>query len=120
MLAKHPQIQLAILFGSMATGAAHPASDVDLVVAADRPLSADQEIQTMTDLATAIGGPVDLIDLDRIGEPVLGPILKHGKRLLGSDERHARLINRHLLEEADFLPHYRRLLTERRQAWIGR
>lgn len=120
VLALHPEIRLAILFGSMATGRAGRESDVDLAVAADHLLSAEDKMALMADLAVATGRPVDLVDLGNVGEPVLGQILKYGKRLVGSDERYARLITRHLFDEADFMPYYRRLLAERRQAWIGR
>jgi hypothetical protein len=64
--------------------------------------------------------PVDLIDLKRTGEPLLGQILKHGVRLMGSDTDYAALLTRHLFDAADFLPYRNRILAERRRAWIGR
>ena len=48
------------------------------------------------------------------GEPLLGEVLK-GRRLLGSDTSYARLITRHLLDAADFLPYRERILSERRK-----
>ena len=119
-LRSHPQIRLAILFGSVAAGCANRDSDIDLAVAADQALDADEKMALIADLAVATGRPVDLVDLNTVGEPLLGQILKYGKRLLGSDERYARLLTRHLIDEADFMPYYRRVLAERRQAWIGR
>ena len=113
----HPEIQLAILFGSLATGRARPDSDLDLAVAADHPLDAEATLQLIADLAAAVGRPVDL---STAGEPLLAQILKTGKRLAGSDERYAALITRHLFDKADFMPYYRRILAERRRAWIGR
>jgi len=120
VLVRHPEIRLAILFGSLATGKAGHESDVDLAVSTTRPMDAEDKMVLMADLAVATGRSVDLIDLDKVGEPVLGQILKYGKRLVGSDECYARLITRHLFDEADFMPYYRRMLAERRQAWIGR
>jgi hypothetical protein len=66
------------------------------------------------------GRPIDLVDIHAIGEPLLGQILKHGKRILGSDTHYANLIRRHLFDVADFLPYRNRILAERRQAWIGK
>ena len=120
VLARHPEIRLAILFGSIASGRASRDSDVDLALAADHPLKADEKMALMAELAEATGRPIDLIDLHAVGEPLLGQIVKRGQRVLGTDERYAELIKRHLFEEADFMPYYRRILEERRAAWIGK
>lgn len=53
-------------------------------------------------------------------EPLLGQILTHGRRVVGSDAERAELIRRHLFDVADFLPYVERMLHERRRAWIGR
>jgi len=119
VLQQHGGIRLAILFGSLATGRATFRSDLDLAVLMDSPLSAATKMALIGDLSLAIGRPVDLIDLKTVGEPVLGQILKHGVRLLGSDRDYAELIKRHLFEEADFTPCRRRILSERRRAWTG-
>jgi predicted nucleotidyltransferase len=119
VLAQHGGIRLAILFGSLAIGRATPESDLDLAVLMDAPLSAEVKMALIGDLSQAIGRPVDLIDLRLTGEPVLGQILKHGVRLFGSDSDYAELLKRHLFEEADFMPYRRRILAERRRAWIG-
>ena len=120
MLAQHDGIRLAILFGSLANGRATPKSDLDLGVLMDAPLSAETKMALISALSEAIGRPVDLIDLRVTGEPILGQILKHGVRLLGSDSDYAELLKRHLFEEADFMPYRRRILAERRLAWIGK
>lgn len=118
-LQSHPEIELAILFGSMATGRARPDSDVDVAVLAAAPLNAEKKMALIADLAQATGRAVDLVDLRTAGEPLLGQILQHGRRLFGSDEALARLISRHLVEAADFMPYVDRLLAERRRRWIG-
>jgi len=46
-------------------------------------------------------------------------VLHHGKRLLGSNASYAALLKKHLLDEADFMPYRRRLLSERRAAWTA-
>ena len=120
VLAQHGGIRLAILFGSLATGRATPESDLDLAVLLDAPLSAETKMALIGDLSQAMGRPVDLIDLRVTGESILGQILKYGVRLLGSDTDYAELIKRHLFDEADFMPYRRRILAERRLAWIGK
>lgn len=120
VLARHPGIEMAILFGSMATGRAGYDSDIDLAVAAVQPIELEEKMALMEALAEVTGRPIDLIDLTIVGEPLLGQILKRGKRILGTDEAYAKLIMRHLVDEADFMPYYRRILAERRQAWIGK
>lgn len=72
VLLRHPHVKLAVLFGSLAAGAGRPDSDLDLAVADDRPLSADARMALIADLAEHVGRPVDLIDLTRTGEPLLG------------------------------------------------
>lgn len=119
-LSQQGGIRLAILFGSLASGRATPQSDLDLAVLMDAPLSAGVKMDLTGKLAEMSGRPIDLIDLRSAGEPLLGQILKHGVRLLGSDAAYAELIKRHLFEEADFMPYRRRILAERRKAWIGK
>ena len=120
VLARHPQVNFAMLFGSLARGTARPDSDLDLAVGAGRPLHADEIIALISDLATATGRPVDLIDLADAGEPLLGQILAHGVRVLGDSIRHGALLSRHLTDVADFVPLQQRILDARRQRWIGR
>lgn len=119
-LAEHGGIRLAILFGSHATGRATANSDLDLAVRTTAPLEVAEKIALIEKLAEATGMPVDLIDLKRVGEPLLGQILKHGVRLMGSDTDYAALLSRHLFDAADFLPYRNRILAERRRVWIGR
>lgn len=115
-----PNIGLVILFGSLATGEGRVESDLDLAVDAGRRLTAGEKTALISELAENVGRPVDLVDLHAVGEPLLGQILRHGKRILGSDTRYANLIRRHLFDQADFLPYRNRILAERRRAWIGK
>lgn len=119
-LAEYGGVRLAILFGSQATGHATTHSDLDIAVQMDTLLMAPDRIALIERLAQATGLPIDLIDLKHAGEPLLGQILKKGTRLLGSDTDYAALLSRHLFDAADFLPYRSRILTERRQAWIGK
>jgi predicted nucleotidyltransferase len=118
VLNRFPEVQLAILFGSCAKGDATADSDLDLAVQADQPLDAELSIRLIGEIAEQLGRPVDLIDLRTAGEPLLGEVLK-GRRLIGSDTSYARLITRHLLDAADFLPYRERILAERRKQWTA-
>ena len=114
-----PGIRLAILFGSLAAGQGRVDSDLDLAVDAGHRLTAGEKLVLMNKLTERTGRPVDLVDLHAVGEPLLGQILRYGKRLLGSETCYADLIRRHLFDQADFLPYRTRILAERRRAWIG-
>ncbi len=115
-----PCIALAILFGSLATGKGRAESDLDLAVDAGRRLTCDEKMALISELAARTGRPIDLVDIRSIGEPLLGQILRHGKRIAGSDTLYGDLIRRHLFDQADYLPYRNRILAERRQAWIGK
>lgn len=115
-----PAIGLAILFGSLADGKEGSGSDLDLAVDAGRRLTAGEKMALIAELAGRTGRPIDLVDIQAVGEPLLGQILRYGKRILGSDAHYANLIRRHVFDQADFQPYRNRILAERRRAWIGR
>jgi predicted nucleotidyltransferase len=119
VLDRHPEIDLAIVFGSLASGRHRPNSDLDLAVRAPVVLGAAARLALIGELAGATGRAIDLVDLRRVGEPLLGQVLRHGHRLRGSDEAFAALLHRHLLDAADFMPYVQRMLAERRARWIG-
>ena len=120
VLDRYPDVRLAILFGSLATGHARADSDLDLAVDAGRPITAEDKMKLIEDLAFELGRPVDLIDLRTVGEPLLGQIVTRGRRVMGDDVYYAELIRKHLYEQADFMPYRSRILAERRQRWIGK
>jgi uncharacterized protein len=120
VLNHRPSIVIAFLFGSLAAGRGRSDSDLDLAVASANPLTAQDRMDLIGDLALALGRPVDLIDLDQAHGPVLQQILTQGRMILCKDRtRYAELIRRRVYEEADFMPYYRRILAARRKAWIG-
>ena len=120
LLAGFPQLELALLFGSLAQDRHRTGSDIDIAVAAHQALTATEKIALVEALAERTGRPVDLVDLKVAAEPLLGQILRHGRRLLGSDRAYGQLISRHLFDQADFMPYRARVLAERRAAWIGK
>lgn len=120
VLDRHPELELAIAFGSLAGGRHRPDSDLDLAVQGPAVLDATAKMALIAELAAATGRAVDLVDLRRAGEPLLGQVLRHGRRLRGSDAAFAALLHRHLLDAADFMPYVQRMLAERRAQWIGK
>ena len=112
-------IELAILFGSMATDSYTAKSDVDLAIKKNTPLTAQQKKELIERVALITGRAVDLVDLSTVGEPLLGQIIKYGKRLLGSDSAYAELGLKHIYAQADFVPYIKRMLKDRRQEWLG-
>lgn len=111
---------VVILFGSVASGTARAGSDIDIAVDTGRPLTVDERVLAVEALAVLTGRPVDLVDLHRVGEPLLGQILRHGRRLRASDVQWGDLYARHIYECTDFLPYRNRILAERRVAWTGK
>ncbi len=118
LLGGFAQLRLALLLGSQATGEAGPDSDIDLGLLADGPISASLKLELMETIGLQLGRPVDIVDLYDAAEPVLGQALK-GVRLLGDSSTYARLLTRHLVNAADFVPLQQRILDDRRAVWIG-
>jgi len=116
-LSRYAELKLAILFGSQAMGNATRDSDIDLALLSDAPISSSKKLQLVEQIGAKFGRPVDIVDLFFAAEPVLGQVFK-GKRLLGDDVTYARLLTKHLINTADFVPLQKRILTERRNAWI--
>lgn len=119
VFADFPAILLVVVFGSVAAGIPRPESDLDVAVAAAKPLTVADKWAIIAALAARTGRPIDLVDLREVGVPLLGQIVRHGRRVLGSASAWGDWISRYLLDEADFMPYHRRLLAERRTAWIG-
>ena len=120
VLTHFPDLVLALVFGSVAKGHQRTDSDLDIAVAAKQALTVDETMAIIAALAEQTGRPIDLIDLKVVAGPLLGQIVRHGRRLLGSDAEYGRLLSRHVFEQADFMPYRNRVLAERRAAWIGK
>ncbi len=118
LLRTMPQIRIATVFGSIASGRAGAESDLDIAVATDRPLSSANKIDLIERLATALGRPVDMIDLLSAQGPVLQQALARG-RLIKCEDRalYARLLLRMLYNQADDMRYRRCVLEQRQRAW---
>lgn len=93
VLTRFPALVLALVFGSVAQGHPRADSDLDIAVAANQALTATEKMNIIAALAERTGRPVDLIDLKVVAEPLLGQILRHGRRLLGSDAAYGQLLS---------------------------
>ena len=77
-LEDYPDICLAILFGSAAKNRLAPRSDIDIAVAANRPLSFKQRENLFIDLSERVSHEIDLIDLQAVSGLILSQALCHG------------------------------------------
>jgi len=113
-----PTIRLAIVFGSIADGRASAESDIDIAVATDKPLLTTEKIGLIERIATALGRPVDLIDLGVASGPILHQALTRG-RIVKCEDRalYARLLLKMLYNQTDEMPYRRLILDQRQQAW---
>lgn len=96
-----PEVVVAYLFGSQATGTAGPASDVDVAVLTSGALPPARRLELTADLQDAVPGRrVDLVVLDD-APPALGyRVLRDGIALLVRDEaarvrHHAGVLDRY-------------------------
>jgi predicted nucleotidyltransferase len=118
VFAAYPDVELALVFGSVASGRAHAGSDLDVAVFSASPLTATRKAELIRELALVTGRPVDLVDL-RVSGPAVTLAALRGKRLVCRNERaYPALLSRALIDAADFLPLRERTLRERRDAWI--
>ena len=118
-LAAESDVQVGVVFGSMARGEARLESDVDVAVLADRPLTSERRASLMELVASVTGRAVDLVDLRAAGVPLLRSALRKGRVLVRKDEgAYGRLVARMVADAEDLLPLQQRLLRERRERWI--
>ena len=120
VLMRFDDVRLAIVFGSAAAGRLRPDSDLDIAVKLGHAIGVQEKIDMVEALAERTGRPIYLVDLYNPPEPLLGQIIQHGYRLMGSTTEFAQLVSWHLIEQADFMPLVNRINKERREAWIGK
>jgi uncharacterized protein len=119
VLSRHPGVQLCILFGSTAAGNSSPDSDLDIAIAGEKPLSAEEYLELIEEFTDAANRKVDLVDLDTATGPILHQSLSTGIVVQNNDkDLYAKLISRMLFNQADMMPYYDRVLRERRRQFI--
>ncbi len=81
-------LRLCVLFGSQATGKAHPNSDVDLAIWLNTPLRPEQKLRWVTDLSLLLDNEVSLIIVSPELDPTLGfEIVKNGRLLFQQEDQ---------------------------------
>jgi len=104
-----PDIRVALLFGSAASGRLTASSDVDLGVAAETALSMERRLEIAATLSRALGRDVDLVDMQAVSGLILQQILTKGVVLRKDPDRYAALLKRMLFEQADMMPYTERV-----------
>lgn len=119
-LADHQDLELAIVFGSFASGRLRSDSDLDIAVFPRSPLT-PAALQDISDqLAIATGRPIDLVDLTRANGTLLRQILCHGEVLFSKQPGILGTLNERLLDwQADFEPAHRAILTAQRNRFLA-
>lgn len=119
-LARHNEIQIGFVFGSIAQNREGPDSDLDIGVAAAAPLTAKQKLALMDEMAGVFGRPIDLVDLSTAPAPLLRQILTTGVCIIKKDTvMYANLLRKLWYDQADIMPNYEMILRRRRERFAG-
>jgi predicted nucleotidyltransferase len=80
-----PDVLAIYLFGSVASGAAGPESDVDLAVLNDGPLDPVEMWDVAGEIASMVDSDVDLVDLRAASTILQHQVVTKGRRLFARD-----------------------------------
>lgn len=118
-LAPYPGLRLIIVYGSVTTGSFTEASDVDIAVLFDVPLTAEVKISLLGALVTALKREIDLVDLYSLSGVLLKQILTKGRIIYRKDHDAVyRLLKRMIYNQSDFMPCYNRAVKRRVEEFI--
>lgn len=81
MLAVRPDVELVYLFGSAVDPSQASVRDIDLAVWTRPPLATDELLRLRADIVTAVGGPFDLVSLNRAPVVLAHEVAEHGRCL---------------------------------------
>lgn len=116
---KDQNIHQVILFGSYARGEQTAGSDMDIAIQLAEPMVAKQKLYYLEKIHEYTDTDIDLVDLLRVGQPLLSQIMKYGKRLKGNSIQYAELAIKNVNTAQDFLPGIRSLMKERRERLLN-
>jgi predicted nucleotidyltransferase len=116
---KDQKVHQVILFGSYAREEQTARSDMDIAIQLAKPMLPKQKLYYLEKIQEYTGTSIDLVDLLRVGQPLLSQIMKYGKRLKGSSTQYAELAVRNVNTAQDFLPGIRRLMKARRERLLN-
>ncbi|SJM88957.1 putative DNA polymerase, beta domain protein region [Crenothrix polyspora] len=119
-LIEHTEVEMAILFGSYAKGTENNHSDIDLAIqlSSGKTIQAEQKLNYLTQLVKLLETDIDLIDLRKVGQPLLAQIIKYGEQLKGQQAHYIELAIKNINTTQDFMPYIERMMTERRKRWL--
>ena len=120
VLTEFPDIMFAVVFGSYASGKQTENSDVDISVAAYDVLSFEVLQDIRKKFTDCLDRDIDLIDLNAVSGLILKEALTTGKVVFNKDpELYAALMKKMLYNQADMMPYYNRILSERREEFLN-
>jgi predicted nucleotidyltransferase len=106
VVAAHPEVELALLFGSRARGREGTGSDVDVAIEGE----GVDRLALARDLSAAVGLEVDVVDLRAAGYPLLKALLRDGVVIHeGQPHAEARFRTRAILQTETDRPWYERM-----------
>ncbi|EWH08181.1 DNA polymerase beta domain-containing protein [Catenovulum agarivorans DS-2] len=119
ILKQQPGLELAILYGSAATGKMRLDSDIDIAVQFSQPLNAHQKMVLASQLEKQLNRTIDLTDLSNLNGTILKQVLTKGvvivENVKGTKEK---LIRRMIYNQADMMPYVIRTLKERQKRFL--
>ncbi len=119
-LESQEQIELAWVFGSVASDTAKQQSDVDIAIRSKESLSTEIRQLLIEDIAELLGRPVDLIDYSSANPVLKRQFMINGKLIVNKNPNlYSESLKGLWFETQDWQPYRERILKERRQAWIN-
>lgn len=115
---KHPAIKCLGIYGSYAKGTARENSDVDVCLAAERPISTECKIQYINELTLLLKKEVDLLDLQAASGVILKEALHSARWTFREPSVYAQLLKKMMFDQADFQPYYQRILKIKRERFF--
>lgn len=120
ILLRHRGVRLVIIYGSAVTESFRDQSDIDIAVLFDKPLTAEQKMTLLGELAIALRREIDLVDLYQLYGPLLQQILTKGViAYQQNDNVLYQLLKRMIYNQSDFMPLYRREIKKRVEQFVN-
>ena len=116
---KDQNIQLAIVFGSYAKKTQMEQSDMDVAIQLSEPMTSKQKLNYMGKLQEYTRAEIDLVDLHRVGQPLLSQIMNYGKCIKDCGTQYAELAVKNVNTSQDFLPAINYIMKERRKRLLN-
>jgi len=112
-------LELAILFGSFASGKVHAGSDIDLAIALEKPIESQRLAGLAGQLSLELKREIDLHDLHTSEGLIFKKIMTTGKLIINNNPAmYDTLFLKCMHYISDFLPYQMRIFDTRRMQWI--